>query len=74
MMLAFDYLGWEEFQLPPDLLTWSILTLFAINSGILMVYLWNKSSVNLGPILASSFYSIFTFPMIIAIDVLFVQE
>ena len=50
------------------------MTMFAMTSGILSVYYWNKCSVNLGPIAAYSFYSILTFPSVIAFDVFFVKE
>jgi hypothetical protein len=51
-----------------------MMTMFALTSGILSYYYWAKCSVNLGPIAAYSFYSILTFPTIIAFDVFFVDE
>ena len=74
MLVVFHFYGSEKFQLPPDYQTWGMMTMFAMTSGILSVYYWNKCSVNLGPIAAYSFYSILTFPSVIAFDVFFVQE
>lgn len=50
------------------------MTMYAITSGILSFYFWAKCSVCLGPIAAYSFYTIATFPTMLAFDVYFVDE
>ena len=64
VLIACHYLGWSTFLWPPNIQTWLIMTMYAVCSFII-VFCWAKASICLGPVLAYSFYTLLTFPIII---------